>query len=99
MPSAWPAACRPWAIRDQCQKAGVAFHFKQWGGVFKKRNGRLLEGRTWDEMPSIPAVAAAELPPLHQSAKCAARALHKNLPAELDALQAARLGQAFKGNL
>ncbi len=41
-------------IRDQYQKAGVAFHFKQWGGVFKKRNGRLLEGRTWDEMPTIP---------------------------------------------
>ena len=41
-------------IRDQCQKAGVAFHFKQWGGVFKKRNGRLLEGRTWDEMPVVP---------------------------------------------
>jgi protein gp37 len=41
-------------IRDQCTKAGVAFHFKQWGGVFKKRNGRLLEGRTWDEMPAIP---------------------------------------------
>jgi protein gp37 len=40
-------------IRDQCQKVGVAFHFK-WGSVFKKRNGRLLEGRTWDEMPPIP---------------------------------------------
>ena len=38
-------------IRDQCLKAGVAFYFKQWGGVFKKRNGRDLEGRTWDEMP------------------------------------------------
>ena len=42
-----------WArdIRDQCQAAGVAFHFKQWGGVFKKRNGRVLDGRTWDETP------------------------------------------------
>jgi protein gp37 len=29
----------------------VAFFFKQWGGVQKKRAGRLLEGRTWDEMP------------------------------------------------
>ncbi len=38
-------------IRDQCREAGVAFYFKQWGGVFKKRNGRLLEGRTWDAMP------------------------------------------------
>lgn len=38
-------------IRNQCQKAGVAFFFKQWGGVNKKKTGRLLEGRTWDEMP------------------------------------------------
>ncbi len=42
-----------WAtdLRDQCLAAGVPFHFKQWGGVFKKRHGRLLDGRTWDEMP------------------------------------------------
>jgi protein gp37 len=38
-------------IRDQCREARVAFFFKQWGGVNKKRTGRLLEGRTWDEMP------------------------------------------------
>jgi protein gp37 len=38
-------------IRDQCLKAKVPFFFKQWGGVQKKRAGRLLEGRTWDEMP------------------------------------------------
>jgi protein gp37 len=38
-------------IRNQCEKAGAAFFFKQWGGVFKKRNGRRLDGRTWDEMP------------------------------------------------
>src|SRR5205807_8912469 len=38
-------------IRDQCRAARVAFFFKQWGGVNKKRSGRLLEGRTWDEMP------------------------------------------------
>jgi protein gp37 len=38
-------------IRDQCKQAGVAFFFKQWGGVQKKRAGRELEGRTWDEMP------------------------------------------------
>jgi protein gp37 len=38
-------------IRNQCQKAGVAFFFKQWGGVNKKKTGRLLENRTWDEMP------------------------------------------------
>jgi protein gp37 len=39
------------AIRDQCVKAGVAFFFKQWGGTNKKKAGRLLDGRTWDEMP------------------------------------------------
>jgi protein gp37 len=49
-------------IRDQCQKAGVAFHFKQWGGVFKKRKGRLLEGRTWDEMPAVPIELLASRP-------------------------------------
>lgn len=45
-----------WAtsIRDQCLSAGVPFFFKQWGGVNKKRTGRLLEGRTWDEMPGVP---------------------------------------------
>jgi protein gp37 len=39
-------------VRDQCLAAGVPFFFKQWGGVRKKRAGRLLEGRTWDEMPN-----------------------------------------------
>jgi protein gp37 len=38
-------------LRDQCVRAGVPFFFKQWGGVNKKRTGRLLEGRTWDGMP------------------------------------------------
>ncbi len=40
-------------VRDQCQQAGVAFFFKQWGGVQKKRHGRELDGRTWDEMPAL----------------------------------------------
>ena len=39
------------SIRDQCVLAGVAFHFKQWGGVNKKRTGRLLDGRVWSEWP------------------------------------------------
>ncbi|MEW6237152.1 MAG: phage Gp37/Gp68 family protein [Candidatus Omnitrophota bacterium] len=39
------------SIRDQCEKSGIPFFFKQWGGVRKHRNGRMLEGRTWDEMP------------------------------------------------
>jgi protein gp37 len=38
-------------IRDACVTAGVAFHFKQWGGTNKKRAGRLLDGRVWDEFP------------------------------------------------
>ncbi|MGB8933277.1 MAG: phage Gp37/Gp68 family protein [Anaeromyxobacteraceae bacterium] len=38
-------------IRDQCVRAGVPFFFKQWGGFQKKKNGRDLDGRTWDEMP------------------------------------------------
>ena len=37
-------------IRDQCLGVKVPFFFKQWGGVQKKRAGRILEGRTWDEM-------------------------------------------------
>lgn len=38
-------------IRNQCARAGVAFFFKQWGGVRKSTTGRTLEGRTYDEMP------------------------------------------------
>ncbi len=40
------------AIRDQCISQSVPFFFKQWGGVFKKRAGRALDDRTWDEMPA-----------------------------------------------
>jgi protein gp37 len=42
-------------IRDTCLAAGVPFFFKQWGGVIKKRAGRVLEGRTWDQMPHLEA--------------------------------------------
>jgi protein gp37 len=42
-------------IRDQCLAQDVPFFFKQWGGVFKKKTGRTLEGRTWDEMPTSPS--------------------------------------------
>ncbi|HZL38300.1 MAG TPA: phage Gp37/Gp68 family protein [Tepidisphaeraceae bacterium] len=46
---------RAWVtdIKDQCLRAGVAFFFKQWGGFQKKRAGRELDGRTWDEMPVL----------------------------------------------
>jgi len=38
-------------IKRQCSATHTPFFFKQWGGVNKKKNGRLLEGRTWDETP------------------------------------------------
>lgn len=41
------------SIRDSCEESGVAFFFKQWGGVFKKRAGRTLDGKIWDQMPDI----------------------------------------------
>jgi protein gp37 len=56
--------CRPmepeWArgIRDQCRRAEVPFFFKQWGGTRKKKAGRDLEGRTWDEMPALASVVS-----------------------------------------
>jgi protein gp37 len=46
-------------IASQCALARVPFFFKQWGGVNKKRAGRLLHGRTWDEMPSGMTAASA----------------------------------------
>jgi len=52
---------KAWAVdvREQCQQAGVAFFFKQWGGFRKKQAGRKLEGRTWDDMPPLPPQAQA----------------------------------------
>lgn len=41
-------------IQQQCDKADVAFFFKQWGGTNKKKTGRVLKGKTWDEMPEFP---------------------------------------------
>ncbi len=38
-------------IMDQCRAADTAFFFKQWGGTNKKKTGRILNGRTYDEMP------------------------------------------------
>ena len=39
-------------IRDQCVAANVPFHFKQWGGAVKKKAGRTLDGRIWNEWPA-----------------------------------------------
>ncbi|UOQ78545.1 phage Gp37/Gp68 family protein [Hymenobacter sp. 5516J-16] len=43
-------------ILRQCEAAGVAFFFKQWGGKNKKAAGRQLNGRTYDEMPAEPSM-------------------------------------------
>jgi protein gp37 len=40
-------------IKNQCRVAHIPFFFKQWGGVNKKRTGRMLQGHTWDEMPAL----------------------------------------------
>jgi len=47
MDSSWVAE-----IRDQCLKSNVPFFFKQWGGVNKKKAGRILDGKTWSQMPT-----------------------------------------------
>lgn len=47
------------SIRNQCIRNDVAFHFKQWGGTNKKKNGRTLDGRTWDELPKRRVKVAA----------------------------------------
>ncbi len=39
------------SVREQCLARGVPFFFKQWGGVNKKKAGRMLDGETWDQMP------------------------------------------------
>jgi len=40
-------------IRDQCKKQRVSFFFKQWGGITPKSGGRRLDGREWNEYPSL----------------------------------------------
>ena len=49
---------REWVIdiKNQCKSHDVPFFFKQWGGTNKKRNGRQLEGRTWDDLPNCSRV-------------------------------------------
>ena len=45
-------------IRDQCYKFEIPFFFKQWGGINKKKNGRVLEDRCWNEVPVVKEVFA-----------------------------------------
>ena len=59
--------CRPMAvvwvrqIYEAARMSGVPFFFKQWGGVRKSQAGRLLDGRTHDEIPQRPTPVSAEL--------------------------------------
>jgi protein gp37 len=46
-------------IRAQCVAARVPFFFKQWGGVFKSKTGRTLDGRIWNQMPKSKQVGAS----------------------------------------
>lgn len=50
-------------LRDQCVSAEVPFFFKQWGGVQRTKAGRRLDGRTWDEMPTVDTVLDPESAP------------------------------------
>ena len=58
-PSARPILA-DWArdIRDQCVDAGVAFFFKQWGGLRPKSGGRSIDGEIWDQLPSARLTAS-----------------------------------------
>jgi len=47
-------------LKKLCRKHDTAFFFKQWGGFNKKAAGRMLDGRTWDEMPKLTEAAPAE---------------------------------------
>jgi protein gp37 len=70
MQQSWVAS-----IRDQCTSANIPFFFKQWGGVQKKKNGRALDGKTYDEQPSRPTMPAlAQTQRLALLQDCAQRA-------------------------
>jgi len=43
-------------IRNACRQNGIPFFFKQWGGLNKKKNGRILQGNVYREMPPLPAL-------------------------------------------
>jgi protein gp37 len=51
MPTEWATD-----IRDQCLAADVPFFFKQWGGTNKKKNGRTLDGQTWNQIPTLSTI-------------------------------------------
>ncbi|OJH34388.1 DUF5131 family protein [Cystobacter ferrugineus] len=87
---------REWvaSLRDQCAEAGVAFFFKQWGGVRKSKTGRLLDGLTHDELPHR-VVMPSPLEAQRQQALAQAEALSQAWQARLQNLQEdARTAQA-----
>jgi len=47
-------------IKERCEEQGIAFFFKQWGGVNKKRSGRLLQGKLWDSYPATTGIPGYE---------------------------------------
>ena len=49
-------------IRDQCERNGVPFFFKQWGGTSKKRTGRTLDNRVWNQMPAPARPSRSDVP-------------------------------------
>lgn len=51
-------------IKKQCRASKVSFFFKQWGGTNKKKSGRLLKGRTYDEMPKLRKKVSSKYNPL-----------------------------------
>ena len=51
-------------VRDRCVAEGVAYFHKQWGGRTPKAGGRMLDGRTWDELPAIGNSPGANTPAL-----------------------------------
>ncbi|EPX64863.1 Bacteriophage protein gp37 [Cystobacter fuscus DSM 2262] len=87
---------REWvaSLRDQCAEAGVAFFFKQWGGVRKSKTGRLLDGLTHDELPHR-VVIPNPLEAQRQHALAQAEALSQAWQARLKSHQAgARTAEA-----
>jgi protein gp37 len=86
-PGARPMS-RDWVISvmEQCRRHDVPFFFKQWGGVHKKRAGRELDGRTFDEFPKM---VRSEFPPKVQRMQ-----ILRSVASKISSL----LGQAEEGN-
>jgi protein gp37 len=76
------------SIRDQCERAGVSFFFKQWGGVRKSKTGRDLDGKTYDGLPR-----RVTLPVLEKSERLSAIAAVEGLyAAQADTQQGVPVG-------